>query len=441
MKTLSLLAVVPLSALVGVCSGQTGPAQVGPAPELPKPERGLLPDMVIAKPAAWGDRTPTVPDGYTITAIATDLKIPRQTLVLPNGDILVAEGRGGNAANLKPKDVIAGIIKARGTSPVKGGNRLTLLRDADGDGTYEASTFAENLNAPYGLALVGNKLYVANQDALVRFDYQPGQTKASGPPVTVTPLPSEINHHWTKAMTASADGQYLYVGIGSNSNITERGMAAEVDRARIWRINASTGEYKAYATGLRNPTALAIQPGTGQLWAVVNERDEIGPDLVPDYLTAVQEGAFYGWPYSYWGNNIDDRVRPQDPEKVAAAIKPDYSLGSHVAALGVDFSTDAMGEKFANGVFVGEHGSWNRSEPVGYKVVFVPFRDGRPSGPPVDFVSGFRDSDGTTRGRPVGVTVDPNGALIVADDLSNTVWRITPTQAKRSPQPVAAAQP
>jgi len=440
MKYRSLLAVFPLSVALGVCSGQAGPAQVGPDPELPKPERGLLPDMVIAQPAEWGDKMPIVPDGYTVTAIATGLKIPRQTLLLPNGDILVAEGRGGNAAQLKPKDVIAGIIKARGTSPVKGGNRLTLLRDAEGDGTYEASTFAEDLNAPYGLALVGDKLYVANQDALVRFDYQPGQTKASGPPETVTLLPSEINHHWTKAMTASADGQYLYVGIGSNSNITERGMTAEADRARIWRVNARTGEYKTYATGLRNPTALTIQPDTGQLWAVVNERDEIGPDLVPDYLTAVQEGGFYGWPYSYWGQNVDERVRPQDPEKVAAAIKPDYSLGSHVAALGVDFSTDAMGGQFASGVFVGEHGSWNRSEPVGYKVVFVPFRDGRPAGPPVDFVTGFRDNDGTTRGRPVGVTVDPKGALIVADDLSNTIWRITPARTVQSPQPVAAAR-
>lgn len=422
-----LIAAIPLTLMVAICHGQAGPAQVGPNPELPKPERGLLPDMVIAKPAAWGDKSPTVPAGYKISAIATDLKIPRQTLVLPNGDILVAEGRGGNASDLKPKDVIAGIIKARGTSPVKGGNRLTLLRDTKGDGTYEAFTFAENLNAPYGLALAGNNLYVANQDALVRFDYQPGQTKASGPPQTVTPLPSEINHHWTKALTASADGQYLYVGIGSNSNITERGMTAEVDRARVWRVNAQTGEYKTYATGLRNPTALTIQPDTGKLWAVVNERDEIGPNLVPDYLTAVQEGAFYGWPYSYWGQNVDDRVRPQNPDKVAAAIKPDYSLGSHVAALGVDFSTDTMGAKFANGVFVGEHGSWNRSDPIGYKVVFVPFSDGRPSGPPVDFVAGFRDPDGTTRGRPVGVTVDPKGALIVADDLSNTIWRITPS--------------
>ena len=383
--------------------------------------------MKVAQPAAWGDRRPSVPHGYTITAIARDLKVPRQTLLLPNGDILVAEGRGGNAPRLKPKDVIAGYIKAKGTTPVEGGNRLTLLRDADGDGVYELQTvFAENLNAPYGLALVDGSLYVANQDALVRFEYRDGQTAADAPPVKVTELPSAINHHWTKALAASADGRFLYVGIGSNSNITERGMAAEVERAMIWQVDASTGAHRRYATGLRNPTALAIQPGTGQLWAVVNERDEIGPDLVPDYLTAVREGGFYGWPYSYWGQNVDTRVRPQDPEKVAAAIAPDYSLGSHVAALGLAFSNPAMGEAYADGVFVGEHGSWNRAEPVGYKVVFVPFRDGRPAGPPVDFVAGFRDDDGTTRGRPVGVTVDPRGALIVADDLSNTIWRVVP---------------
>ncbi len=415
-------------ALLGGCGGETEPMQFGSNIDLPEPKRGILPDMVIAEPAEWGDKLPTVPDGYTITAIATDLAIPRQTLVLPNGDILIAEGRGGSAPDLKPKDVIAGIIKAKGTSSVKGGNRLTLLRDADGDGVYELNTvFAENLNAPYGLALVNNNLYVANQDALVRFDYAEGQTKASGPPEHITELPSAINHHWTKALAASEDGRFLYVGIGSNSNITERGMTAEVERALIWQVDAETGAHKRYATGLRNPTALAIQPGTGQLWAVVNERDEIGPNLVPDYLTAVQEGGFYGWPYSYWGQNVDDRVRPQAPDKVAAAITPDYSLGSHVAALGLDFSTEAMGEPFSNGVFVGEHGSWNRAEPVGYKVVFVPFQDGRPAGDPVDFVAGFRDDDGTTRGRPVGVTVDPRGALIVADDLANVVWRVTRT--------------
>ena len=442
MKYASSLAIVTLSALLGACGDKPAPVQVGAEPQLPEPQRGLLPDMVIAKPAPWGDKVPVVPAGYTVTAIATDLKIPRQTLVLPNGDILVAEGRGGMAPDLKPKDVIAAVIKAKGTSPVKGGNRLTLLRDADGDGKYETSTvFAENLNAPYGLALVDNFLYVANQDALVRFDYKEGQTQASGPAQVVTLLPSEINHHWTKSLAASADGQYLYVGIGSNSNITERGMTAEVDRAMVWRVNARTGEHKAYATGLRNPTALTIQPETGQLWAVVNERDEIGPDLVPDYLTSVREGAFYGWPYSYWGQNADDRVRPQNPDKVAAAVKPDYALGSHVAALGVDFSTETMGTQFANGVFVGEHGSWNRKDPVGYKVVFVPFSQGRPSGQPVDFVTGFRDDDGTTRGRPVGVTVDPRGALIVADDLANTIWRVAPTQAVSAPPAAAPVTP
>lgn len=430
MSRSSLLAAAALAALLSACGGNGSDldaTHLGPDPALPEPHRGLLPSMTVANPAPWGDRQPTVPDGYTIAAIATDLKIPRQTLVLPNGDILVAEGRGGSAPALKPKDVIAGYIKAQGTTSVESGNRLTLLRDGDGDGTYEEQTvFAGNLNAPYGLALVDGSLYVANQDALVRFDYRDGQTRASGPPVKVTDLPSAINHHWTKALAPSPDGRFLYVGIGSNSNITERGMTAEVDRAMVWEVDARTGAHRPYATGLRNPTALAIQPGTDELWAVVNERDEIGPNLVPDYLTSVQEGGFYGWPYSYWGQHVDGRVRPQDPQKVASAIVPDYSLGSHVAALGLDFSTPAMGAEFAEGVFVGEHGSWNRAVPVGYKVIFVPFRDGRPAGPPVDFVTGFLAEDGKTRGRPVGVTVDPRGALIIADDLSNTVWRVTP---------------
>jgi glucose/arabinose dehydrogenase len=431
-QTLNLIAVSALALALSACSGKAPElTQHGATPALPQPDRGLMPDMTIAEPQAWGDRKPTVPAGYRISAIATDLGIPRQTLVLPNGDILVAEGRGGSAPALKPKDVIAGKIKAKGNSPgSKSGNRLTLLRDADGDGTYEIKTvFADKLNAPYGLALIGDALYVANQDALVRFDYREGQTKASGAAVKVTDLPSAINHHWTKALAASADGRYLYVGIGSNSNITERGMAAEVDRAQVWQIDAATGAHRTYASGLRNPTALAIQPGTGTLWSVVNERDEIGPNLVPDYLTSVREGGFYGWPYSYWGKHVDRRVMPQDPEKVASAITPDYALGSHVAALGVSFSHARLGEKFADGVFVGEHGSWNRNPPVGYKVVFVPFRNGRPAGDPIDFVTGFHGDDGMTRGRPVGVTVDPRGALIVADDLSNTLWRVTPERA------------
>tara|TARA_R110001599_G_scaffold57797_3_gene159185 strand:- start:1711 stop:3003 length:1293 start_codon:yes stop_codon:yes gene_type:complete len=418
--------VAPLSLLL-LASGASAQQsqQYGPDPTLPEPQRGLLPDMTIPEPAEWGDETPTVPDGYTITAIATDLQIPRQTLVLPNGDILVAEGSGGNAPKLKPKDFIAGYIKSQGTTSVESGNRLTLLRDENGDGNYEQSVFAEDLNAPYGLALVDNNLYVANQDAVVRFDYEEGQTEASGPPEELTKLPAEINHHWTKAMTASADGEFLYVGIGSNSNITERGMAAEVNRAEVWEIDAETGLHRPYATGLRNPTALTIQPDTDQLWAVVNERDELGPNLVPDYLTTVQEGGFYGWPYSYWGQHVDPRVRPQDPDKVESAISPDYGLGSHVAPLGLAFSIPEMGDEFAEGVFIGEHGSWNRNDPVGYKVVFVPFSNGEPDGEPIDFVTGFLTDDSRTRGRPVGVTIDPDGALIIADDLTNAVWRVT----------------
>lgn len=371
MRTGSATAVTGMLCALAACGSDPTPADYGPNPRLPAAQRGLLPRMKIAEPTPWGGERPRVPQGYTVSAIATDLGIPRQTLVLPNGDILVAEGRGGGAPALRPKDIIAGFIKAKGTTSVKSGNRLTLLRDSNGDGVYEGRTvFADNLNAPYGLALVNGQLYVANQDALVRFDYRDGQTHASGPPVTVTKLPSAINHHWTKALAAS---RFLYVGIGSNSNITERGMPAEVDRAMIWEVDARTGAHRPFATGLRNPTALAIQPGSAQLWAVVNERDELGPNLVPDYLTAVRPGAFYGWPYSYWGRHVDNRVRPQDPSKVAAAIAPDYALGSHVAALGLAFSSAAMGASFADGVFIGEHGSWNRSTPVGYKVVSCGF--------------------------------------------------------------------
>ena len=422
-----LVSVVCLAVLTA-CNREPEPLQYGATPDLPQPLRGLLPDMKIALLEDWGNELPKVPTGYTITPIAAGLAVPRQTLILPNGDVLVAEGSGGGAPSLRPKDLVANYIKGLGKTDVAGGNRLTLLRDADGDGTYEMrSIFAGELNAPYGLSFANNKIYVANQDGLVRFEYKDGQTTAGGPPVKVTDLPSAINHHWTKSMTASADGRFLFVGIGSNSNITERGMDVEVDRAMVWQIDAETGAHKPYATGLRNPTALTIQPGTGQIWAVVNERDEIGPNLVPDYLTSVKEGGFYGWPYSYWGQNVDSRAQPQDPEKVASAIRPDYSLGSHVAALGLAFSVPAMGAEFSDGVFVGEHGSWNRSVPVGYKVIFVPFRDGRPSGDPVDFAVGFLTKEGKARGRPVGVTVDPRGALIVADDLSNTVWRIAPT--------------
>ncbi|MGM8850968.1 PQQ-dependent sugar dehydrogenase [Salinicola halophyticus] len=425
----------PLSILLlaGGANAAEGEPQYGANPDLPDPQRGLLPNMGVPEKAPWDDKLPTVPDGYSIEAIATDLKIPRQTLVLPNGDILVAEGSGGHAPKTKPKDFIAGVIKAKGKSSVKGGDRLTLLRDSDGDGTYEEQTvFAEGLDAPYGLALVDDELYVANQGSLVRFDYEEGQTEASGDPEVVTPLPEKINHHWTKSLAASPDGQTLYVGIGSNSNITERGMEAEVDRAEIWEIDAETGAHRAYATGVRNPTALAMQPDTDRLWAVANERDELGPELVPDYLTSIQEGRFYGWPYSYWGQHVDPRVKPQDPDKVKSAIAPDYSLSSHVAPLGLAFSTEAVGGEFTDGAFVGEHGSWNRADPRGYKVVFVPFQNGEPAGDPIDFVSGFLTDDGRTRGRPVGVTVAPDGSVIIADDLTNAVWRVTRDDAGSS---------
>lgn len=431
------------AALLAVAAcGRSDPRldQTGPQPDLPDVRQTLVPPMKIAKPVGWGDEVPTAPAGYTVTALATDLKIPRQMLVLPNGDILVAEGRGGGAPALRPKDVIAGVIKKKGNTRVESGNRITLLRDANNDGRPEVRTvFIDNLNAPYGLAFVDGYLYVAEQDELVRFPYQEGQTRITAAPQRVTRLPSQINHHWTKALTASADGQTLYVGIGSNSNVGERGMAVEEERAVVWAVDRITGARRTVATGIRNPTALAIEPTTGALWAVVNERDEIGPQLVPDYLTSVREGAFYGWPYSYWGQNVDPRVRPQKPELVASAVVPDYALGSHVAALGLSFAREGgFGGRFTEGAFVGEHGSWNRQDLAGYKVVWVPFSGGRPSGEPVDFLTGFLDGD-RARGRPVGVVFDPvRRILLVADDLSNTVWRVAPRSGTQTGGSVAA---
>jgi len=415
-------------ALAGCSRSDPNLNQTGANPDLPGLNQTLVPPMKIATPIGWDGETPTVPDGFVVTPMATDLQIPRQILVLPNGDILIAEGSGGHAPKLRPKDIIAGVIKAKGKTSVKGGNRITLLRDANGDGQPEVrTTFIDNLDAPYGMAFVDGALYVAEQGALVRFDYQPGQTRITASRQEVTKLPSAINHHWTKSLTASADGQTLYVGIGSNSNIGERGLAVEQDRAVVWAIDRQTGAHRTFATGIRNPTALAIEPTTGALWSVVNERDELGPQLVPDYLTSVREGAFYGWPYSYWGQNIDPRVRPQNPDLVQSAIAPDYALGSHVAALGLSFATaGGFGGGFSQGAFIGEHGSWNRQDLSGYKVAWVPFSGGRPAGPPVDFVTGFI-KDGEARGRPVGVTFDAQRRiLLVADDLSNTVWRIAP---------------
>ena len=416
-------------ALAACGQSEKGINEVGPTPDLPGIRQTLVPPMRIAKPVGWGDETPRAPQGFMVTALATDLRIPRQMLVLPNGDILVAEGRGGGAPALRPKDVIAGVIKKQGNTKVKGGDRITLLRDADGDGRAEVRTiFIDGLNAPYGLAYVDGRIYVAEQDALVSFPYVEGQTRITAAPEELTRLPSALNHHWTKALAASADGTTLYVGIGSNSNAGERGMAVEEERAVVWAIDRVTGARRTIARGIRNPTALAIEPSSNALWAVVNERDEIGPQLVPDYLTSVRDGAFYGWPYSYWGQNLDPRVRPQKPELVATAVKPDYALGAHVAALGLSFAREGgFGGAFAEGAFIGEHGSWNRQDLSGYKVAWVPFSGGRPAGEPVDFLTGFLTDKGEARGRPVGVWFDPQRRiLLVADDLSNTVWRVAP---------------
>lgn len=418
-----------LSLALAACGKGPDLDQTGPRPALPDQKETLLPPMKIARPEGWAGAMPTVPRGFTITPLATGLKVPRQTLVLPNGDVLVAEGTGGNEPMLRPKDVIAGYIKSLGKTTVKGGNRVSLLRDADGDGKAELKTvLIDGLDAPYGLALVGGDLYVANQGALLRFPYRAGQTRIDAPGQEVTKLPAKPNHHWTKSLAASADGSKLYVGIGSNSNIGERGMAVEEDRAVVWEIDRASGAHRVYASGIRNPTALAINPATQALWAVANERDELGAQLVPDYLTSVRPGAFYGWPYSYWGGHVDPRVHPQKPEMVRKAIAPDYALGSHVAALGLSFVTGGgFGGDYADGAFVGEHGSWNRQDLAGYKVVWVPFTNGKPSAKPRDFVTGFIGKDGKARGRPVGVTYDQQRrALLIADDLSNTVWRIAP---------------
>lgn len=422
------IAVLAAPLLLAGCGKSPDIDQTGARPPLPDQNETLLPPMKIARPVGWNGSTPVVPKGFAIAPIATGLKVPRQTIVLPNGDILVSEGLGGAEPKLRPKDLVAGYIKSLGKSGTKGGDRITLLRDRDGDGRYEVQTeFIRGLNAPYGMALVGSNLYVADQDALLRFVYSDGATRIDGPGKLVTRLPAKPNHHWTKALTASSDGSLLYVGIGSNSNIGERGLAVEEQRAQIWEIDPATGAHRTYASGIRNPTALAINPATKALWTVANERDELGPDLVPDYLTSVRQGAFYGWPYSYYGQHVDPRVHPQKPEMVRRAIAPDYALGSHVAALGLAFSqAGGFGGDYTDGAFVGEHGSWNRQQSAGYKVVWIPYSGGRPSGKPRDFVTGFIGKDGKARGRPVGVTYDPvRHALLVADDLSNTVWRIT----------------
>jgi glucose/arabinose dehydrogenase len=396
-------------------------AGIGPDPVLPPPSPSLVPTVDIAPAKGWPEGAqPKAASGTRLTAFARDLEHPRWVYVLPNGDVLVAETnappRPEDMKGLKGRAMKA-IMKKAGAA-VPSANRITLLRDADGDGVAETrSVFLDGLNSPFGMALVGNDLYVANTDAVLRFPYRAGQTRIESEASKIADLPAgPRNHHWTKNLIASPDGAKLYVTVGSNSNVAEHGMQEEAGRAAIWEVDTATGRHRVLASGLRNPNGLAWEPHSRALWTVVNERDELGSDLVPDYLTLVRDGAFYGWPYSYYGQHVDARVQPQRPDLVAKAVKPDYALGAHVAPLGLAFSRD--------GAFIGQHGSWNRKPLSGYNVVFVPFSNGRPSGPPVEVLGGFLSPTGDAYGRPVGVALDRRGGLLVADDVGNAVWRL-----------------
>jgi glucose/arabinose dehydrogenase len=403
-------------------------AQHGSNPELPALKNYLMPPMKVTQAGSWKDgKTPVVPATLKISALATDLVHPRFVYTLPNGDILIVESNGPKSEKFRPKDYIMGPIKAYGGSAAKGGNRITLVRPGADGKPAQRTVFLDHLHSPFGVALVGNDLYVADTDALMRYPYTEGATSITAPGTKVADLPAgPIDHHWTKSLLASPDGSKLYVGVGSNSNITENGMTAEINRADILEFDRATGAFRIFASGLRNPNSMQWEPQSKAMWVVVNERDEIGPDLVPDYLTSVKEGGFYGWPYSYYGQHVDPRVMPQRPDLVAKAIPPDYALGSHVASLGLVFSgaEGSLPAAFRNGAFVGEHGSWDRSPPSGYKVVFVPFQNGKPAGKPIDVVTGFL-ADGHAKGRPVGLALDRSGALLIADDVGNTVWRVS----------------
>jgi glucose/arabinose dehydrogenase len=443
MRTRNLIAGAAALALAS-CGGSQKidpKSQFGSNPTLPKPARGLLPNMHIPKVVGWKPgETPTVPAGFKIEAFATGLSNPRRAIPLPNGDVIVVETEKSGSEPLdRPKRPIMDWMESRAHGGSGGGpsNRLLLYRDANGDGKPDGhSVLVDHLNAPFGVVVQNGYLYVADTDALLRFPFTPGQTKITAKPALVTELPGgPIDHHWTKDLTASPDGSKLYVSIGSNSNVQERGPTAEQGRAQIWEVDPKTGEHHMYAFGLRNPNGLTFYPGTQTLWAVVNERDELGPNLVPDYMTSVKPGAFYGWPYSYYGQHVDERVRPQRPDLVKAAIAPDYALSSHVAPLGLIFYTGSQfPSQFDGGAFIGEHGSWNRPELNGYRVAFVRFQNGKPVGDPESFVWGFIDKNGDARGRPVGVAVDRTGALLVADDVGNTVWRVTYTGAPNTAQ-------
>jgi len=447
MRRAALLATFVLGAVAG-CGNHLAQlpveAQMGPDPELPPPEPERIPTVNIAPARGWpAGGAPTSVGGTTVTAFARGLDHPRWLTVLPNGDVLVAETN----APPRPEDAkgLRGFfmkrVMKRAGAAVPSANRITLLRDVDGDGVAEVRTpFLENLHSPFGMALVRQDLYVANTDAVLRFPYTDGATRITSPGVKVIDLPAgPINHHWTKNIIASPDGARLYVTVGSNSNVAERGMENEQGRAAIWEVDLRTGTHRIFASGLRNPNGLAWEPTSGVLWTVVNERDEIGPDLVPDYLTSVTEGAFYGWPYRYYGAHVDGRVQPQRPDLVSRALKPDYALGSHTASLGVTFSrAGALPARFTEEAFIGQHGSWNRTPRSGYKVIFVPFRDGKPAGMPFDVLTGFLSEEGEAYGRPVGVALDALGALLVADDVGNVIWRVT---ASQQPQPMTAGRP
>ncbi len=402
----------------------------GAQPTLPAPQTLLIPTVNIAPAIGWpeGGLPWSAPD-TRVTTFARDLDHPRWLYVLPNGDVLVAETN-------KPRQPeaakgiqawVMGLVMKRAGAGVASANRITLLRDTDGDGVADVrSVLLEGLNSPFGMALVGQQLFVADTDALRRFVYTDGDTHLTSPGAKVVDLPAgAINHHWTKNLIASQDGQQLFVTVGSNSNVAERGMAVEAGRAAIWEVDIATGAHRVFASGLRNPNGLAWEPGSGALWTVVNERDNLGNDLVPDYMTSVQDGAFYGWPYSYFGQHVDERVQPPRPDLVAKARVPDYALGAHTASLGLAWSQgNTLPPAFANGMFIGQHGSWNRQPHSGYKVIFVPFKDGKPSGFPLDVLAGFLSEDGKALGRPVGVALDQQGALLVADDVGNVVWRV-----------------
>lgn len=406
-------------------------AGTGPNPVLLAEQHDTIPTLNIAPARGWAPgETPVAAPGLVVSALARGLDHPRNLYVLPNGDILVAET---NAPANRPKDspgikgFIGRMVQKRAGAGVPSPDRIVLLREAP-DGTATQSVFLTGLHSPYGMALVGGDLYVADTDALLKFPYHDGDTHIDAAATPVTELPAgPIDHHWTKNAVASVDGAKLYVSVGSNSNVAENGIAAEEGRAAIWEVDLKSGTHRIYAGGLRNPNGLALEPKTGALWTAVNERDELGSDLVPDYMTSVKDGGFYGWPYSYYGQHVDARAQPPRPDLVASAIVPDYALGPHTASLGLCFSHDAvlLPGAFRDGTFVGQHGSWNRKPLSGYKVIFVPFHDGKPAGMPVDVLTGFVDASGNARGRPVGVAIDKAGALVVADDVGNAVWRVT----------------